>query len=103
MVTNYFRKKTKLSTAVWSLYKQDIMKQIKDILTIDLNDDIKNVIDLEDVSEAAIQSEIENYIITDGLAKEYSSFATIFTSNIIETGVWLSDSMGQENPISANY
>jgi hypothetical protein len=40
---------------------------IKDILTIDLSEDIKNVIDLEDISEAAIQSEIESYIITDGL------------------------------------
>lgn len=67
---------------------------IKDILTIDLSEDIKNVIDLEDISEAAIQSEIENYIITDGLADEYSSFASIFTSNILETGVWLSGFYG---------
>lgn len=67
---------------------------IKDILTIDFDEDIKNVIDLEDISEAAIQSEIENYIITDGLAKEYANFATIFTSNIIETGVWLSGFYG---------
>lgn len=67
---------------------------IKDILTIDLSEDIKNVIDLEDISEAAIQSEIESYIITDGLAKEYGSFVSIYTSNIIETGVWLSGFYG---------
>jgi hypothetical protein len=67
---------------------------IKDILTIDLSEDIKNVIDLEDISEAAVQSEIESYIITDGLAKEYSDFVSIFTSNIIETGVWLSGFYG---------
>ncbi len=67
---------------------------IKDILTIDLSEDIKNVIDLEDISEAAIQSEIENYIITDGLAKEYGSFVSTFTSNIVETGVWLSGFYG---------
>ena len=67
---------------------------IKDILTIDLSEDIKNVIDLEDISEAAIQSEIESYIITDGLAKEYASFVSIFTSNIVETGVWLSGFYG---------
>lgn len=67
---------------------------IKDILTIDLSEDIKNVIDLEDISEAAIQSEIENYIITDGLAKEYGSFVSTYTSNIIETGVWLSGFYG---------
>jgi hypothetical protein len=67
---------------------------IKNILTIDLSVDIKNVIDLEDISEAAIQSEIENYIITDGLAKEYGRFVSIYTSNIIETGVWLSGFYG---------
>lgn len=67
---------------------------IKDILTIDLSEDIKNVIDLEDISEAAIQSEIESYIITDGLAKEYADFVSIYSSNIIETGVWLSGFYG---------
>jgi hypothetical protein len=67
---------------------------IKDILTIDLSEDIKNVIDLEDISEAAIQSEIESYIITEGLAKEYTNFVSIFTSNILESGVWLSGFYG---------
>jgi len=67
---------------------------IKDILTIDLSEDIKNVIDLEDLSETAIQSEIENYIITDGLAAEYTSFVSVFSSNIIETGVWISGFYG---------
>lgn len=67
---------------------------IKDIITINLSEDIKNVIDLEDLSEAAIQNEIENYIITDGLAQEYSSFVNTYTSNILETGVWLSGFYG---------
>lgn len=67
---------------------------IKDLLTIDLNEDIKNVIDLEDISDTAIQSEIESYIITDGLAKEYANFVSIYTSNIVETGVWLSGFYG---------
>ena len=31
--------------------------KIKDILTIDLSEDIKNVIDLEDMSEMEIQTE----------------------------------------------
>ena len=67
---------------------------IKDILTIDLSEDIKNVIDLEDISEAAIQAEIESYIITDGLANDYNKFVSVYTSNIIETGVWLSGFYG---------
>lgn len=67
---------------------------IKDILTINLSEDIKNVIDLEDMSEAETKSEIESYIVTDGLAKEYSDFVNIFTSNIVETGVWISGFYG---------
>jgi hypothetical protein len=54
--------------------------QIKEILTIDLSEDIKNVIDLEDLSEAEIQNEIGSYIVTDGLAKEYADFVSIYTS-----------------------
>lgn len=68
--------------------------KIKDILTIDLTEDIKNVIDLEDLSDAAIKSEIENYIVTEGLAVEYDKFVSIFTSNILETGVWISGFYG---------
>jgi hypothetical protein len=68
--------------------------QIKDILTIDLEEDIKNVIDLEDLSEQEIKSEIEGYIVTDGLAKEYADFVDIYTSNIKETGVWISGFYG---------
>lgn len=68
--------------------------KIKDILTIDLSEDIKNVIDLEDISEKEIQTEIENYIVTDGLAKKYSDFVTTYTSNILETGVWKSGFYG---------
>lgn len=68
--------------------------QIKEILTIDLSEDIKNVIDLEDLSEAEIQNEIESYIVTDGLAKEYADFVSIYTSSILETGVWISGFYG---------
>ena len=68
--------------------------KIKDILTINLSEDIKNVIDLEVISEKEIQDEIENYIVTDGLAREYVTFVDTFTSNILETGVWISGFYG---------
>ena len=68
--------------------------KIKEILTIDLSEDIKNVINLEDISEKEIQAEIESYIVTDGLAKEYADFVGIYTSNILETGVWISGFYG---------
>jgi hypothetical protein len=67
---------------------------IKELLTIDLSEDIKNVIDLEDISEKEIQLEIESYIVTDGLAREYADFVDTFTSNILETGVWISGFYG---------
>lgn len=68
--------------------------KIKDSLKIDLSEDIKNVIDLEDLTEKEIQSEIENYIVTDGLAREYNNFVSTYTSNIVETGVWISGFYG---------
>jgi hypothetical protein len=68
--------------------------KVKEILTIDLSEDIKNVIDLEDISEREIQAEIESYIVTDGLAREYADFVDTFTSNILETGVWISGFYG---------
>jgi hypothetical protein len=70
------------------------MITIKDILKLDLNEDIKNVIDLEDQSENEIQSELESYIITDGLGEHLSTFINQYTSNIKETGVWLSGFYG---------
>jgi hypothetical protein len=68
--------------------------KINEILTIDLSEDIKNVIDLEDISEKEIQGEIESYIVTDGLAREYADFVSKFTSSILETGVWISGFYG---------
>ena len=68
--------------------------KINEILTIDLSEDIKNVIDLEDISEKEIQGEIESYIVTDGLAREYADFVSTFTSSILETGVWISGFYG---------
>jgi len=70
------------------------MKKINEILTIDLSEDIKNVIDLETISEQEIKEEIENYIITDGLAKEYADFVALYLTNILETGVWISGFYG---------
>ncbi len=67
---------------------------VKDILTINLDEDIKNVIDLENISENEIKEEIENYIVTDGLTKEFVDFVNTYLSNILETGVWISGFYG---------
>lgn len=70
------------------------MATIQDILKLNLNDDIKNVIDLEDFSQDEIQSEIETYIVTDGLGRHLSKFISEYTNNLKETGVWLSGFYG---------
>lgn len=70
------------------------MIKINEILTLDLQEDIKNVIDLEDRSELEIQQEIESYIVTEGIGRHLYNFTNQFTSNIKETGVWLSGFYG---------
>lgn len=70
------------------------MTTINEILTLDLKEDIKNVIDLEDHSEIEIQQEIESYIVTEGIGRHLYDFTNQFTSNIKETGVWLSGFYG---------
>ena len=70
------------------------MTTINQILTLDLQEDIKNVIDLEDRSELEIQQEIESYIVTEGIGQHLQGFTNQFTSNIKETGVWLSGFYG---------
>jgi len=70
------------------------MTKIQEILKIDINEDIKSVIDVQDHSELEIQKEIESYIITEGIGHHLDSFINKFTSNIKETGVWLSGFYG---------
>lgn len=70
------------------------MTKINEILTLDLQEDIKNVIDLEDRSELEIQQEIESYIVTEGISNHLLNFTNQFTSNIKETGAWLSGFYG---------
>lgn len=70
------------------------MTKINEILTLDLQEDIKNVIDLEDRSENEIQEEIESYIVTEGIGIHLDSFTNKFTSSMKETGVWLSGFYG---------
>lgn len=53
--------------------------KIKEILTIDLSEDITNVIDMENIQEEELLSEIENYIVTDGLASEFDKLADVFS------------------------
>jgi hypothetical protein len=70
------------------------MTKTNEILTLNLQEDIKNVIDLEDRSDREIQQEIESYIVTEGIGRHLYNFTNQFTSDIKETGVWLSGFYG---------
>lgn len=70
------------------------MITIKEILTLDLQESIKSVIDVEDRSELEIQQEIESYIVTEGIGKHLHNFINQYTSGPKETGVWLSGFYG---------
>jgi hypothetical protein len=71
------------------------MTTIKDILVLDLSEDIKDVIDLEDRDENEIQQELESYIVTDGIGRHINKFTDLFTSNIKETDVGSPDFTAQ--------
>ncbi len=68
--------------------------KIKDILSIQLDNDIKNVIDLNSQSEDEVKEELDGFILTESLAGHLSDFLDKFTSDMKETGVWLSGFYG---------
>lgn len=70
------------------------MAKIKELIQLDLSEDIKDVIDLEDKSEKELKYEIENYIVTTKISNYLTEFINHYQSNIKETGVWLSGFYG---------
>ena len=70
------------------------MDKIKDILLLNFSEDIKDVINLEEQNEKEIQFEVENYIITDKIARHFDKFIQRYKSNIKETGIWISGFYG---------
>ena len=70
------------------------MMKIKDILSIQLDNDIKNVIDLNSQSEDEIKEELDGFILTESLAGHLSDFLDKFCSDMKESGVWLSGFYG---------
>ena len=71
-----------------------IPMKVEDILTLNLQEDIKNVIDLDAKDESEVKSEIDSYILTESLAKHLDDFLDVYASNIKESGVWISGFYG---------
>jgi uncharacterized membrane-anchored protein YitT (DUF2179 family) len=71
---HHFKRKAIIPLQMYNYSKQQIKITIKDILKLDLNEDIKNYWP-EDQSENEIQSELESYIVTDGLGEHLSTLS----------------------------
>lgn len=67
---------------------------IKDILTINLDEEIKGVIDLSSQKEEEILSELDGFILTESLSKHLNEFCDEYVSGTMQSGVWLSGFYG---------
>ena len=70
------------------------MNAIKDILSIELDEDIKSVIDLNSQSEKEIKEELDGFILTESLANHLSDVCDLLQSNTKQSGLWLSGFYG---------
>lgn len=68
--------------------------KIKEILSIEIPDEIQNVIDVQNLNEDAIESEISEYIVTEKLAGHFSTLIGVYDSIQKETGIWTSGFYG---------
>lgn len=70
------------------------MAKIKDILSIQLEDDIKSVINLNSQSEDDVLEELNGFILTESLAKHLQDFCDLYRSGTKQSGLWLSGFYG---------
>ncbi len=70
------------------------MANLKDILTINLDDEIKGVIDLSSQKEEEILSELDGFILTESLSKHLNDFCDEYISGNMQSGIWLSGFYG---------
>lgn len=68
--------------------------KIKETLAIEIPDEIQNVIDVQDLKEEVVESEISEYIVTEKLSKHLSTLIDAYSKTHKETGVWLSGFYG---------
>lgn len=72
------------------------MTKVKDILSINLEDDIKSVVDIDisDESEEDKIDELNDFILTETLAKHLMDFCDYYSSETRQPGIWLSGFYG---------
>lgn len=70
------------------------MPNLSDILTINLEEEIKGVIDLNTQDENEIKNELDGFILTESLAKHLNEFIDEYAGGSMQSGVWLSGFYG---------
>jgi hypothetical protein len=69
--------------------------KIKELLTINLDDEIRTVVDLDaSPTETALKEDLDNFVLTNSLAKHLHEFLEEFNSGSMQSGVWLSGFYG---------
>ena len=68
--------------------------QIKDLLAINLEQEIEAVIKVGSYDEKIATEEIKNYIVTDKIADYIQKFISDYKNRKKETGIWLSGFYG---------
>lgn len=71
-----------------------MVEKVKDVFEVDVNQEVKQVIDVEEPTETEVQKEISNYIVTKQLADHFVTLFDAIESELEETGVWLSGFYG---------
>lgn len=70
------------------------MSNIKDILTINLDEEIQSVIKINSGREKDLLEEIDGFILTESLAKHLHDFCEEYNNGSMKSGVWLSGFYG---------
>lgn len=72
------------------------MTKVKDILSISLKDDIKSVVDIDVKNESDEEkiSELNDFILTESLAKHLEDFCDHYVTTTYQPGIWLSGFYG---------
>lgn len=81
------------------------MTKVKDILSIDLEDDIKSVVDIDttDENEDDKIDELNDFILTEALAKHLMDFCDYYSSETRQPEYGSVVSTDQANPSSLRF
>lgn len=69
--------------------------KIKDLLKINLDEEINTVVDLDtNPTDAALKEGLDNFVLTNSLGKHLYDFLEEYNAGSMQSGVWLSGFYG---------